>query len=90
MVDLVLGALPVLAAEGVERQAVEPQRLDLADQSAHRLDPALVADRAWQMPPLGPAAIAIHDDRDMARTFGVGNRWLCRWPGYWRGHGCWP
>jgi hypothetical protein len=68
MVDLVFGPFPVLAAEGIERQTVDPQRLDRAHEFTHRLDPAPMAERARQAAALRPAAIAIHDDGDMARA----------------------
>jgi hypothetical protein len=34
----------------------------------NRLDPTLVAHRARQVVPLGPAAVAVHDDRHVARA----------------------
>src|SRR5690606_41165048 len=39
-----------------------------ADQPAHGLDPALVPHGARDMVALRPPAIAVHDDRDVARA----------------------
>ena len=65
--DLAGGAAPVLAAEGVQREpadAVADRRLDGA---ANRLGAGAMAGDARQAARRGPAAVAVHDDGDMAR-----------------------
>ena len=69
MIDLILGPLPVLAAERIERQTVDPQRFDRAVQLAHRFHAAPMAESARQAAPLRPAAIAVHDDGDALWNF---------------------
>ena len=64
---LVVGAPPVLPAEDVEREHLDP----LVGRDAHhrpdRLDPLDVASDGRQPPGGSPAAVAVHDDRDMSR-----------------------
>jgi len=71
--DFLVRAFPVLAREGVERQAFEVDRLERPHEPAHRLDAALMAHGARQVVPLRPAAVPIHDDRDVA-GFGLAVR----------------
>ena len=54
-----------------------PRSTQPSDQAAHRLDAAPVAGNARQKTRLRPAAVAIHDDGDVARDIGraSGYRW---------------
>src|SRR5438094_552262 len=62
---LVLRPTPVLGRERVQRQVAQAERVRGADDRARRLHALPVAGDARQAPPRRPAAIAIHDDRDM-------------------------
>ena len=59
--------VPVLRAERVERQRVDPEPTAGPDDASHRLRAALVADRTTLTKRRGPPAVAIHDDGDVAR-----------------------
>jgi len=65
VVDLRGRPLPVLRGEGVERQIGDAQLLRPLDGAAHRFGPALMPRDARQAPGLRPAAVAVHDDRDV-------------------------
>jgi hypothetical protein len=65
--DFLAGAAPVLAAEGEQGQGFDTPFHALTDAHPHRLDASLVAGLAWQAARLSPAAVAIHDDRDVTR-----------------------
>ena len=65
-VDLAGGARPVLLAEGVERERVEAEAAADPDDAAHRGAPGLVPGLARLAARLGPAAVAVHDDADVA------------------------
>jgi hypothetical protein len=65
--DLRGRAGPVLRAEGVQRERLEADSPALARHRAHRLRSLAVASDARERPRLGPAAVAVHDDRDVAR-----------------------
>ena len=65
-VDLARRARPVLLAEGVERERVEPEPAADADDAPNRGAPGLVPGLARLAPRLGPAAVAVHDDADVA------------------------
>src|SRR3546814_17672510 len=66
--DLLLGPLPVFGTEGVERHRLDTEVARRAHDGAHRLDAGLVAGDARKQALLGPAAVAVHDDSDMARA----------------------
>ena len=75
VVDLFFRTLPVLAAEGVERQTLDRGVLQAAHELAHRLHALPVAHHPRQVLALRPAAVAIHDDGDVAGgLFGRGHR----------------
>ena len=61
--DLLLRAPPVLGRERVEGQLLDPQPRALAGHGAHRLGADLVSVEARLAALLGPAAVAVHDDR---------------------------
>ncbi len=65
--DLALRPLPVLDREGVERQHLEAQPGRGLDRLAHGLDAGAVALDARLAALLRPAAVAVHDDRDVTR-----------------------
>ena len=66
--DLRRRAVPVFLGEREQRQDFDA-RLDRAfDRFAHRLHPGPVTERARQPAFIGPAAVAVHDDRDVARN----------------------
>ena len=67
-VDLALGARPVLLAEGVERERLDAEPAADADDAPHRGAPGLVPGLARLAARLGPAAVAVHDDADVARA----------------------
>ena len=69
--DLAGRPLPVLLAEGEQGEHLDA-RLDAAlDHLAHGLHAGVVAERARQRAALGPAAVAVHDDRDVGRDGSV-------------------
>ena len=59
--------LPVLAAEAIQRQLLDPQAAAFLDEQAHALDTAPVPLDAGESAGLRPAAVAVHDDGDMPR-----------------------
>ena len=59
--------LPVLDRERVERQHFEPEPRRGLDDVAHRVDAGAMPLDARQVPLPGPAAVAVHDDGDVAR-----------------------
>ena len=61
--DLVGGAIEILTRERKERQGLDAELGRNADCFPYRLDSTLVACGSRQSLALGPAAIAIHDDR---------------------------
>ncbi len=65
--DLALGPLPVLDREGVEGQHLEAEAGRGLDGVAHGLDAGAVALDPVLAAQLGPAPVAVHDDRDVAR-----------------------
>jgi len=65
-VDLTGGPRPVLLAEGVERQRFDPEPPAHPDNTPHRVAAGLVPGLARFAARLGPAAVAVHDDADVA------------------------
>jgi hypothetical protein len=63
---LVRRALPVLGGEGEKGQPLYPGLGRGLDRAAHGLGPGLVAHGARQPAGGGPAAVAVHDDSDVA------------------------
>ena len=63
---LLLGPRPVLRAEGVEGEGLEPDAARLARHRPDRLRALAVSRDAGQAARLGPAAVAVHDDGDVA------------------------
>ena len=63
--DLGGGPLPVLGREGEERQVADGEVRAALDDLAHALGPALVTGKPRQSAARGPAAVAVHDDRDV-------------------------
>src|SRR4051812_8851893 len=57
---------PVLRAEREQGQVFDAPLRARLDRRPHRLDAALVAGEARQMPAFRPASVAIHDDRHVA------------------------
>ena len=76
--DLV-GAAPVLGREGVGRQVGHPDLDRAGDDVEQGRLPRLVALGAGQAAGVGPAAVAVHHDRDVARA--AGRRGIGGWPG---------
>src|SRR5712664_488366 len=76
--DLVGRTAPVFGAEGEQRQVLDAALGAGAHRGAHRLDTAAVAGDARQVLALGPATVAVHDDRDMARYRARGRNGLGR------------
>ena len=67
--DLLVGARPVLAAERVQGQDRDAAGDRVAEESADGLDAGGVTVELGQVALPRPAAIAVHDDRDVARQF---------------------
>ena len=67
--DLVLGALPVLDGEGVEREVADAGVAAVAEDAADGLAAGAVALGAGEAAGLRPAAVAVHDDGDVAGGF---------------------
>ncbi len=65
--DLEPRALPVLHREGVEGEHLEAEAGRRLDRLAHRGDARPVPFDAGQVARLRPAAVAVHDDGDVAR-----------------------
>ena len=68
--DFVGRAPPVLAGEREQRQELDVELDAGKDDGAHRLDAPPVAGDPRQHALLRPAAVAVHDDRDVARDGG--------------------
>ena len=68
--DLCLRALPVFRGKGVDRQVLDADVLAVGGDPAEGLRPRLMSRGAWQPPLGGPAAIAVHNNRNMARWAG--------------------
>ena len=66
-VEFRLGALPVLAAEAVERELADAEPAAFLDGGADAVGAAGVAFDARQAALLRPAAVAVHDDGDVLR-----------------------
>ena len=66
-IHLVLGAVPVFCAEGVERQKTDTAFQRPFHHRANRIDAMGVAKDPFLAPALGPTAIAIHDDCHVLR-----------------------
>ena len=73
-VDSRLRPLPVLARQAIERELLDLQPGALLGRAADGGDAAAVAGDARQILPLGPAAVAVHDDRDVPRPASRGTR----------------
>ncbi len=69
--DLVLGALPVLGGEGVDREVLHADVPAVGRDLAEVFRAHGVARRAGQAAALGPAAVAVENDRDMAGRSGL-------------------
>ncbi len=65
--DFLLGAVPVFAGKGVQRQIRDAQRAAFGDDAPRRRDPGPMSRGAGQTLPLRPSAVAIHDDGHMLR-----------------------
>ena len=65
--DLLRRAPPILRGESVEGQAFDPRLAGGAQHRAGGLGAGAVAGGARQAPRLRPAAVAVHDDGDVAR-----------------------
>jgi hypothetical protein len=76
-VDLVGGTLPVLRGEGIDGEVGNPQLDRRRDGVPQGLGAASVARRARQPTGLGPAAIAVHDDRHMSGRRAIEGDWEC-------------
>ena len=64
--DLCLRALPVFRGKGVDRQVLDADVLAVGGDPAEGLRPRLMPRGARQPPLGGPAAIAVHNNRNMA------------------------
>ena len=65
--DFRLRPLPVLEREGVQRQDVDAEPSRRFNRFADRSDAGPMAFDARQVAARGPAAVAVHDDRDVGR-----------------------
>src|SRR5690554_1394 len=63
--DLNCRTFPVLAAEGEQRQCLDPLLYAALDHGTDAFHPRLVTGQTRQAPFFGPAIVAIHDDGDM-------------------------
>src|ERR1700728_4200957 len=61
------GAPPILQRERIQRQARQMQSRARLDDLAGHLHSGAMPRHAWQMPPLGPAPVAVHNDRHVMR-----------------------
>src|SRR5690606_14921157 len=66
--DFLFGAFPVFRGKGVESERLKAEVARRAHDLAYRLHACAVAGDARQVALLGPAAVAIHDDGDVAGT----------------------
>jgi hypothetical protein len=76
--DLAGGAAPVLTAEGEQRQPFDSLVDCGFDTSANGLGAGPVPRHARQATRLGPATVAVHDQRDMARHDRAAGAFLAR------------
>ena len=65
--NLVTGPLPVLHRESVEGEGVDAQPAAGLDDLANRAHAGPVAGDPRQVPAFGPAAVAVHDNGNVAR-----------------------
>ena len=65
--DLGVRALPVLDRERVQREHGNPEARRGLDRGSYGLRAGTVPFDTWKMPGRRPAAVAVHDDRDVAR-----------------------
>jgi len=72
--DLVVRAGPVLAAEGIHGDDRDAPPDRVAEEGPDRLDAGGMAFDLGQPALASPAAIAVHDDRDVAREIAVGQQ----------------
>src|SRR5439155_20702317 len=70
--DLVVGPGPVLAAERVQGQDLDPAPNGMPQEAPDRLDAGRMALQLRYPALAGPAPVAVHDDRDVARQLGSG------------------
>src|SRR5438270_737980 len=73
-VDLVFGTRPVFCGKGIEGEHPDATLVGRLGDTTDGLDPCLVTHDARQQPFTGPAAVAIHDDRDV-----LGRGQLAHW-----------
>jgi hypothetical protein len=66
-VDLARWPVPVLRREREEREVLDAEPSCRFDDRAHRILADAVAVQARESALLGPASVAVHDDRDVAR-----------------------
>ena len=71
---LATGSLPVLGAEGVEGEDVDAGVVAGLHDPPYRPHTGPMTGDPWQVSSLGPAAVAVHDDADMARQLRAGRR----------------
>ena len=65
--DLFRWSTPIFGTEREKGEVLDPQFGTVLHDRTHRFDPAPVPLDSGQTPRLSPAAITVHDDRDMAR-----------------------
>lgn len=65
--DLFRRTAPIFGTEREKREVLDPQFSAMLHDRTHRFNPAPVPLDSGQTPRLSPAAITVHDDRDMAR-----------------------
>ena len=65
--DFFGGAVPVFRGEGVERELLDVEAGRFFDDGADGFGAGAVACEAWETAGAGPAAVAVHDDGDVAR-----------------------
>jgi len=73
---LARGALPVLDRERVEREHVHAERGAAAHRLAHRFAAGAMAHEPRHPAGLRPAAVAVHDDRDVPRDVPARDQFL--------------
>jgi hypothetical protein len=71
------GAVPVLGGEREERQVGDAEIGAALDDLADPVRPAPMAVQSWQAAALGPSAVPVHDDRDMAGALALGQPLDC-------------
>src|SRR5207302_3383123 len=75
-VDLVFGTRPVFCGKGIEGEHPDATLVGRLGDTTDGLDPCLVTHDARQQPLTGPAAVAIHDDRDVLGRGQLANWWF--------------